>query len=148
MATETRERAADRFFDAVVDRQTTLFDTIRSNTDRYHRFTRSLLEGARQGSRDWTDVSRHWITNPTDIVGVYEAVSEAIGNTQARGLALAREWLDDVVESQRESREVVRQGFGDVREAVERVQARTPSFLRRGDRLRSENGQEEVAAEA
>ncbi len=148
MATETRERAADRFFDAVVDRQTTLFDTIRSNNDRYHRFTRSLLEGARQGSRDWTDVSRRWITNPTDLVGVYEAISEAIGDAQARVLALAREWLDDVVESQRESREVLRQGLGDVRVAVERAQERAPNFLRRGNRVRSENGQEEVAAEA
>jgi hypothetical protein len=104
--------------------------------------------GARQGSRDWTDVSRRWITNPTDLVGVYEAISEAIGDAKARVLALAREWLDDVVESQRESREVLRQGLGDVRVAVERAQERAPNFLRRGNRVRSENGQEEVAAEA
>lgn len=129
MAT-TRESPTDRFFDALLQRQETIFDTVRSGNDRYHRFVRSLLEGARQGSHDWAEVGRRWVKRPTDIVGVYEAVSEAVGNSQARTLALAREWLDDLVESQRESREVVRRGFGDMREAVERVQANAPSFLR------------------
>ncbi len=133
MAT-TRESTTQRFFDALIERQETMFDTIRSSNDRYHRFVRSLVEGARQRSRDWTEVGRRFAQRPTDIVGVYEAVSEAVGNSQARTLALAREWLDDLVESQRESREAVRRGFGDVREAVERVQANAPSFLRRARR--------------
>lgn len=149
MTTATRERTVDRFFDGLIERQATIFDAIRSNNDRYHRFTRSLIEGARQGGLDWTEVARRWASRPTDIVGVYEAVADAIGNGQARLLALAREWLDDVVESQRESREVVRQSLGDVREAVERVQERAPRFMRRGgDRQRSENGQEEPVAGA
>ncbi len=129
MAT-TRESSTDRFFDAIVERQEAIYDTVRANNDRYHRFLRSLIEGARQGSRDWADVGRHVVKRPADIVGLYEAASDAIGNSQARYLALAREWLDDVVESQRESREVFRRGLGDVREAVERVQANAPSFLR------------------
>ncbi|MBI2913545.1 MAG: hypothetical protein HYY03_06460, partial [Chloroflexi bacterium] len=91
---------------------------------------RSLIEGARQGVIDWLDVGRRWTKRPTDLVGVYEAASEAVGNSQARRLALAREWLDDLVESQRESRDAVRRGFSDMREAVERVQANAPSFLR------------------
>ena len=129
MAT-TRESASDRFFSAILERQENLFDAVRSGNDRYHRFVRSLIEGARQGSHDWAQVGRRWVQHPADIMGVYEGISEAVGNSQARTLALAREWLDDLVESQRESREVVRRGFGDVREAVERVQASAPSFLR------------------
>ncbi|TMB96686.1 MAG: hypothetical protein E6J42_08855 [Chloroflexi bacterium] len=132
MSTPTRSAATDRIFDAILERQTGLFDAIRSNSERSHRFTRSVIEGARQGSRDWAEVSRRWIANPTDLVGVYEAMSEAVGNSQTRLLALSREWIDDVVESQREGREVLRQGIGDWRQAMERVQENAPAFLRRG----------------
>ena len=143
MSTTTRKAAVDRFLDAVIERQATVFDAIRSSNDRYHRFNRSLIEGARQGSRDWAEVGRRWLLNPTDIVGLYESASEAVGNSQARTLALTREWFEDVVESQRETREVVRQGFGDMRQAVERAQASAPSFLRRA--VRRANGQREAA---
>ena len=147
MSTATRKLTRDRFFDSIVERQATIFDAIRSSNDRSHRFSRSLIEGARQGGRDWAEVGRRWVTNPTDVVGVYEAVSEAIGNAQSRSLALTREWIEDVVETQRESREVLRQGFGDWREAVERVQENAPAFLRRGALARRNDGQREPARE-
>ena len=131
MSTTTRTSTVDRFFDAVVERQASVYDTMRSTNERSHRFSRSLLEGARQSNRDWTEVGRRWLINPTDLVGVYEAMSEAVGNQQTRALALAREWIEDVVESQRESREVLKQGIGDWREAIESVQANAPTFLRR-----------------
>lgn len=131
MSTSTRTSTVDRFFDAVVERQASVFDAVRSSNERTHRFSRSLLEGARQSNRDWAEVGRRWLINPTDLVGVYEAMSEAVGNQQSRALALAREWIEDVVESQRDSREVLRQGIGDWREAIERVQANAPTFLRR-----------------
>jgi hypothetical protein len=128
----TRETATtDRLSSAIMERQASLFDAIRSGADRNHRFTRSLIESARQGNRDWLEVGRRWVTNPTDITGIYEAVSDAIGNAQSRTLALSREWFEDAVESQRESRELLRQGLGDAREAVERAGARVPQFLRR-----------------
>jgi hypothetical protein len=144
MATSSRETATNQFFDSVIQRQAALFDTIRSATDRYHRFNRSLIEGARQSSQDWTDVGRRWLTNPTDFLAFYEAASEAIGNGQARTLALAREWVEDQLEAQRETRESLRKGFGDVREAVERARADAPEFFRRG--FRRSNGREETAA--
>ncbi|HLA13971.1 MAG TPA: hypothetical protein VJZ25_03025, partial [Gemmatimonadaceae bacterium] len=50
---------------------------------------------------------------------------------QTRTLALSREWFEDTVETQRESRALLRQGLGDAREAVERAGARVPQFLRR-----------------
>lgn len=131
MSTQTRTSAVDRFFDAVLERQATVYDAVRSATERNHRFTRSILEGARQSNRDWTEVGRRWLSKPTDLIGVYEAASEAVGNQQSRALALSREWLEDIVEGQRESREVMRQGIGDWREAIERVQANAPNFLRR-----------------
>jgi hypothetical protein len=143
MATDTRRQAADRLFDSIVERQSTLFDAVRSSAERNHRFTRSVLEGARQGARDWTEVTRRWATKPTDVIGVYEAMSEAVGNAQQRTLALSREWIDDIVESQREGREVIRQSFGDVREVVERAQENAPQFLRR--RNGNRNGGKEPA---
>lgn len=148
MSTTTRTSTVDRFFDAVVERQASLFDAVRSSNERSHRFSRSLLEGARQSNRDWTDVGRRWLINPTDLVGVYEAMSEAVGNQQSRALALSREWIEDVVESQRESRQVLRQGIGDWREAIERVQANAPTFLRRtGWSRRNSDKQPQTAAE-
>ena len=146
MSTGTRSSLTDRYFDGVIERQATLFDTIRNGNERYNRFARSLVEGVRQNSQDWTEVGRRWALNPTDLVGFYESTSEALGNSQQRTLALAREWLDDVVESQREGREVFRRGIGDVREVVQRVQENAPQFLRRNS-SRSGNGQKESVAE-
>ncbi len=143
--TTTPASATDRFFDALLERQESAFDSLRGGSDRYHRFVRSLVEGARQGSRDWAEVGRRWAQRPTDLVGIYEAASEAVGNSQARTLALAREWLDDLVESQRESRDAVRRGLSDVREAVERVQANAPSFLRARGPFARRNAQEPEA---
>lgn len=145
MSTTTRKAATDRFFDSLVERQATLYDAIRSNSERNHRFSRSVIEGARAGSRDWAEVGRRWVTNPTDVVGIYEAMTEAMGNGQQRMLALTRELIEDVVESQRESRDVLRAGFGDWREAIEQVQANAPQFLRRNNWGRRNNGSESKA---
>lgn len=120
----------DRLFEAVIERQESTFDNIKGANERVHRFARSILEGARQGAHDWTKVAQGWTQRPTDIVGLYEAASEAAANGQARRLALWQEFLEDLAESQREGREVMRRGFGEVREAVERVQETVPSFLR------------------
>jgi hypothetical protein len=120
----------DRLFMAIIERQETAFDVIRTGNERYHRFVRSVLEASRQGARDWTNVARGWAQRPTDIVGLYESVSNATANDQARRLALWQEALEDLAESQREGREVMRGGIGRVREAVERVQENVPSFLR------------------
>ena len=120
----------DRLFMAIIERQESTFDAIRAGNERYHRFTRSVLEASRQGARDWTNVARGWAQRPTDIIGLYESISEAAANGQARRLALWQEALEDLSESQREGREVMRGGFGQMREAVERVQENVPSFLR------------------
>lgn len=146
MSTTTRRSLIDRYFDAVIERQATMFDAVRNSNERYHRFARSLIEGSRQNAQEWMQVQRRWLSNPTDLVGTYEASTEAIGNSQARALALAREWLEDAVEAQREGREVLRQGLGDVREAVQRVQDSAPQFLRR-DSGRT-NGQKEPVGES
>lgn len=139
-ATRQATTTSDRLSDAIIERQAGIFDAIRSTTDRSHRFTRSLIESARQSNRDWIEVGRRWVTNPTDVTGLYEAVSDAIGNAQSRTLALSREWFEDAVESQRESRELLRQGFGDAREAVERAGARVPQFLRRNRLVPASDG--------
>jgi len=137
----TRETTtSDRLTDAILERQAGIFDSIRSTSDRNHRFTRSLIESARQGNRDWLEVGRRLITNPTDITGVYEAVSDAVGNAQSRTIALSREWFEDAVETQRENRELFRQGLGDAREAVERAGARVPQFLRRNRLIPATDG--------
>ena len=125
----TRDRI-DRLYDVISERQESAFDAIRAANDRSHRFTRSVLEGARQGVRDWTGVARSWGQRPTDVVGLYESISEAVANGQARRLALLQEFLEDVADSQRDGREVMRRSFGEMREAVERVQETVPAFLR------------------
>ncbi len=131
MTTRTRESATDRIFDGILQRQTSMFDVVRSNNERINRFNYSVIEGARQGSRDWAEVGRRWATKPTDIVGVYEAAAEAVGNSQTRTLALAREWVEDATQSQRETADALRQGLGDAREALQRVQESAPKLLRR-----------------
>ncbi len=138
----------DRLFETMIERQESSFDTIKSINERYYRFVRSVVEATRQGAHDWTNVGRGWAERPTDIVGLYESASEVLANDQARRIALRHEMLEDWAESQRESREVVRRSFGEVREVVERVQESAPAFLRaRVPSLRSEEP-EPVAKEA
>ena len=146
-ATREATTTADRLSNAILERQASVFDLIRANTDRNHRFTRSLIESYRQGNRDWLEVGRRWVKNPADVTGIYEAVSDAIGNVQQRTIALSREWFEDTVESQRESRVILRQGLGDAREAVERAGASVPQFLRRNNWGRGNSTRPEVAAE-
>ncbi len=143
MAATTRASTIDRIFDSIVEQQTTLFDAIRTTADRYHRFNHSLLEGGRQSMREWTEVGRTWLARPTDVVGLYESVAEAVGSNQARTLALAREWIEDQVEAQREARETARRSLGEVRDAVQKAQESAPEFLRR---TRTRNGAREAAA--
>ncbi len=138
----------DRLFEAINERQESTFDTAKGANERYHRFVRSVIEGVRQGSHDWTNVARGWTQRPTDIVGLYESTSEAMANGQARRLALWQEFLEDLAESQREGREVMRRNFGEVREAVERVQETVPSFLRARVRSLRRDEAEPVAKEA
>ncbi|MEX0799647.1 MAG: hypothetical protein WD379_00350 [Dehalococcoidia bacterium] len=125
----------DRLFDTFIERHEAAFDTITSANERSYRFARSVLEGTRQGLHDWNQVARSWAQRPTDVMGLYEAASEAVASGQARNIALWQEFLEDLAESQREGREVMRQNLGDVRQAVERVQENVPSFLRRVPRL-------------
>ena len=138
----------DRLFGTIIERQESSFDTLKSINERYYRFVRSVVEATRQGAHDWTNVGRGWAERPTDIVGLYESASEALANDQARRIALRQEMLEDLAESQRESREVVRRSFGEVREVVERVQESAPAFLRaRVPSLRRDEA-EPVAKEA
>jgi len=146
-ATREVTTTADRLSNAILERQASVFDLIRANSDRNHRFTRSLIESYRQGNREWLEVGRRWVKNPADVTGIYEAVSDAIGNAQQRTIALSREWFEDTVESQRESRVILRQGLGDAREAVERAGARVPQFLRSNNWGRGNSTRPEVAAE-
>jgi hypothetical protein len=143
MATSTRETTTNQLFDQIVEAQVAIFDYWRRAADRYHRFNHSLIEGARQANQDWAGVARQWAASPTDLLGVYEAAAEAIGNGQARTLALTREWVEDRLEAQRETRDSLRTGFGNVREAVERARAEAPEFFRRG--FQRDNGREEKA---
>jgi len=140
MSPATETRTTDRVLNSVLDRQANIFDAIRSGNDRSHRFARSVLEATRQGTRDWVEVNRRFLSNPTDLGGVYEAASDAVADSQARMLALTREWIEDAAEAQRESREVLRQSLGDVREAVERARANAPDILRRAPWARPGNG--------
>ena len=126
----TTRESIDRLLETIIERQEARFDTIKGINERYYRFVRSVVEATRQGAHDWTNVGRGWAQRPTDVVGLYESASEVLANDQARRIALWQEMLDDVAESQREGREVVRRSFGEVRQAVERVQETVPSFLR------------------
>ena len=144
MATSTRETTANQIFNSIIEGQIAIFDYWRKAADRAHRFNQSLVEGARQSTQDWTDVGRRWLNNPTDLLGLYEAASEAAGNGQARTLALTREWVEDRLEAQRETRDSLRKGFGDVRDVVERARAEAPEFFRRG--FRRQNGRQERTA--
>lgn len=144
--TSARGNTSERLFDFLIERQIAAFETVRSTADRNHRFSQSLIEGARASSIDWTEVGKHWLSRPTDVIGLWEAASDAWSNGQQRTLALVREWLEDRVEVQRESTAAFRRGIGDVREVVESVQANAPDFLRRG--IGRTNGSEERVGSA
>ena len=90
-ATRQTTATSDRLSQAILERQAGIFDVMRSVTDRNHRFTRSLIESARQGNRDLLEVGRRWAKRPTDVTGIYDAIADAVGNSQQRTIALSRE---------------------------------------------------------
>ncbi len=145
MTAETRASVTDRLFESMVEQQATFFDGWRTAADRYHRYNQSLLEGTRQSAREWADVMHTWAMRPTDVVAVYEAVADAVGSSQARTLALAREWIEDRAEGQREVREAARRSLGDVRQAVRQAQESAPELLR-NVRGRRSNGAKQTAS--
>lgn len=134
------ESTTDRLFDFLIARQASLFGAVNAATERNHRFNGRLIENAHQLSIDWTEVGKRWAARPGDVLGLYEAMWGAIGNSQFRALALTREWLDDRIELQRENHEALQSGFGDVREIVQRAQANVPEFLRRGSDRSARHG--------
>ena len=147
MTAETRASVTERLFESMVEQQATFFDSWRTASDRYHRYNQSILEGARQSSREWSDVIRTWAVRPTDVVAVYEAVADAVGSGQARTLALAREWIEDRAEGQREVREAARRSLGDVRQAVQQAQESAPEILRNVRNRRSNGAKQPATAE-
>lgn len=145
MTADSRASVTDRLFDSLVEQQATYFDSWRTAFERYHRYNQNLLEGSRQSAREWADVFRTMALRPTDVVAVYEAVADAVGSGQARALALAREWIEDRAEGQREVREAARRSFVDVQQAVKEAQESAPDLLR-NVRTRRTNGARQAAA--
>ena len=96
MSPATETRPYDRVIDSFLDRQASVFDAFRSGNDRNHRFARSVLEVTRQNTRDWFEVNRRFLSNPRDLVGVYEAASDAY-----RRLTVARSSADARVDRRR-----------------------------------------------
>ncbi len=128
MTTTTPESRADRFFDDLLGRQEAMFEAISRANNRYHRLVSNLVEGARQGGRDWAEMGRAWLKHPTDIVGLSEKALDAVTDGRSRSIALVRQWLEDLAEAWTEQREVQDRRPQPVQKEGEEItpRARTP----------------------
>ncbi len=89
-----QDNPIDRRFNAVTNRHLMAFYTVRKAHDRYHSLLSKAIEVNRQGAREWSEVGRRWLQQPTDIAGLWQGAVDAARNAQARSFAHAQEWLD------------------------------------------------------
>ena len=100
----------DKFFEAVNESYDALLTAVQAAEARGHKFSSAVIDEARKGEKEVVTLARKWADAPTDVFENLEAMLEAQGRAQQRGLELARDAWGDAGE------------FGaDVQDALRRV---------------------------
>ena len=111
----------DKFFAAVDDAYDVLLDTLKAGVDRGHRVSKGLIDQAQTGQHDTIELARNVAKSPTDLAKTSGALVETLTKTQGRVLEISRQWLDEALDSQQESREALRRLIEANRQAGEAV---------------------------
>ena len=103
-----KEETVEKFFDAVTEAYDALLDAARSANDRGYRVSRKLIDEIERGQKDALDLTRRVAVAPTDVSGAATAAIRTVTDAQGRVLDLAIQILDELTDSQRETRDTVR----------------------------------------
>ena len=100
----------DKFFDALNESYDALLTAVEAAEARGHKLSNAVIDEAREGEKEVVALARKWADAPTNVFENLEAMVEAQGRAQQRGLEFARDALGGAGE------------FGaDVQEALRRV---------------------------
>ena len=111
----------DKFFGAVDDAYDVVLDTLKAGVDRGHRVSQGLIEQTREGQQEAVEMAATIAKSPTDLARSSGAVVQTLTKTQGRVLGLSRQWLDEAMDAQQESRVALRRLIDANRQAGEAV---------------------------
>jgi hypothetical protein len=112
---------SDRFFGALNQGYDALLDVVDKANQRGYRFSRTALRQARRGEREAVRVTRAWLDQPGDVLGLAEELLDVQSRAQTRGLELTREWLGELGDAGREVRDSARRLVKANRQAGEAI---------------------------
>ena len=98
---------AAKFFDAMNESYDALIDGIRATNERGHRISAALIEDTQRGQREVVELAKKWADAPLDLIGFYSSVLEATTKAQTRALEVTRQWVGEMTEAQKETRDVL-----------------------------------------
>lgn len=131
------QTSADRFFAALNHGYDAIVDLFEKNNQRGYRLSRTVLRQARRGEREAVRVTRTWLEEPTDVLGLAEVLLDVQSRAQTRGVELTREWLGELGDAGREVRDSARRLVRANRQAGEAVVDGTrEGLMRTADRVR------------
>lgn len=141
------QTSTDRFFAALNHGYDAILDLFEKNNQRGYRLSRTVLRQARRGEREAVNVTRTWLEDPADVLGLAEALLDVQSRAQTRGIELTREWLGELGDAGREARESARRLIRANRQAGEAVVDGTRDGLKKtADRVRGREVSVESAA--
>ena len=111
----------DKFFGAVDDAYDVVLDTIKAGVDRGYRVSQGLIEQTQAGQQEAVVLAATIARSPTDLAKSSEVVVQTLTKTQGRVLGLSRQWLDEAMDAQQESRVALRRLIDANRQAGEAV---------------------------
>lgn len=117
----TAETAVDRVFGAMSEGSSAMLEAVKSANERTFRFSKALLEEADFGRKSTLELSKKFVENPTDLLGISNLAFDKLAEAQARGIALARKSVGEIAVAGGQTREAAVEVAKASREAASGV---------------------------
>jgi hypothetical protein len=93
----------DKFFSAMDDSFSAMFDAIKHSNERGYRFSRRVIRDAEQGQRELRQLGQRVARQPRDMRGIYQASVDLAKRTAGNSGDLAREWLSGAADARQQA---------------------------------------------
>jgi hypothetical protein len=133
----TTETALDKVFGAMDDGSSAVLEAVKSANERTFRLTKALFEEADFGRKTTLELSKKFVQNPTDLLGISNLAFDKLAEAQSRGIALAKKSVGEIVVAGSQTREAAvevakagREAASGVTDAARDVYGRTSGAAR------------------
>ncbi|MEX1252783.1 MAG: hypothetical protein WEE64_00435 [Dehalococcoidia bacterium] len=93
----------DKFFNAMDDSFSAMFDAIKQSNERGYKFSRRVIREVESGQRELRQLGRRFAREPRDMRGAYQASVDLAKRTAGNSGDLAREWLSTAVDARQQA---------------------------------------------